>query len=126
MVTFGAFLRAAAVAVAIAAAGTAAQGAVSHGERMFGYCSATAFGSGDGRVWVSSVFTVDSDVYHVGVANSFRSHLEGVRGVRVNTPQCAGYHDSRQAALDSRNEALRRYRSFGRSVDVVQWSYHGD
>jgi hypothetical protein len=100
--------------------------AVPQGERMYAYCRATEFGSGDGRVWVSSVFAVDSEVYHVGIANSFRSHLEGVNGARVNTPQCAGYHDTRQDALDHRNDALSSYRRFGRRVDLVQWRYQGD
>lgn len=94
-------------------------------ERTYGYCQVSE--PHYGRYYVfSSVFTVRAGTYHVGVQNSYLSHVQAFFGRPVSSTICGVNYDSWQEAEDARNEHMARLRSQGVELVFTNWSYGGD
>ena len=94
-------------------------------QTSYAYCSA---GERDyGRVYyISTVFKVQRGIYHVGVQNSFNSHLDARAAKNLAGASCGVSYDSYQEAEDNRNDWIARLRRNGTTVHSVPWSYRGD
>lgn len=91
----------------------------------YGYCMASEPDYGRYHLF-STVFTVRSGTYHVGVQNSFHSFAEAYDGRDYGSVTCGVSYSSWQEAEDDKNEWMARHRRDGDGVSLAQWSYRGD
>jgi hypothetical protein len=101
--------------------------------RDWGYCwtSISHLDPTSGRFLVSrnvysSVFTLKANGLHIGVQNSFHSHISALYDGSIGQPVCFTTISGYQEAIDSRNNNISMSRRSGFGIDVINWSYRGE